>query len=591
MCSKALPILLCLTGVVAFLLGCAASEKGMTAPKEAPGCLDPEVLKTLQARLSRQGLEAVPTFDPLAYKDTWSPETQTRTCRVMFKYQPPIELGQRDIQTWAILKEQLDRQKFPVDYRISWLDQSSGKFEVQLGTEPPVTQFAPPTPMSPGLSAGASPSTHQSAPASKPDKPAPTAESINVPTSSPTIRSPISSPTPQPATIGFEPTVIRTSSWTYSIQNAEFIGRLALPATSPSYSSNRRYWPPKEADGEWLAIWVEVGLRGMQPDTITPEDFEVRDSLGTIFPISPVLLDGGSSGVGGPGGGGRREGPFSFNKPITPGNWAPTILLADIKPGASGLKLWFNRVQEYVDLQNPMSRKNTLFLHPNGSGFANPMGLESAIAPIRTERRYTAVVCRMPSVEERRQPSSWAQLVSSDEGQAVIVVRSLYEEVLGRDPVPNDCAGLRYFVDQRTTPDKIRETLVRSDEYKSKGHPKEPPNPMAAVTRYYELINERDFTEAYHLLSSQARGATSYESWVKSLRGRHGVVIEARDPTPQVTNVQKEEKAWEAVRILTTSIEDGQKKSQRFSVVWTLVPDTDGWRLNREYLVQELPYP
>jgi len=63
-----------------------------------------------------------------------------------------------------------------------------------------------------------------------------------------------------------------------------------------------------------------------------------------------------------------------------------------------------------------------------------------------------------------------AQLAASREGLRVRAVRDLYIELLGRDPLPDDRAGLRTWVNTGLSIDRIRERLTASDEYRQR-HP------------------------------------------------------------------------------------------------------------------------
>jgi len=57
-----------------------------------------------------------------------------------------------------------------------------------------------------------------------------------------------------------------------------------------------------------------------------------------------------------------------------------------------------------------------------------------------------------------------AIFVASSEGRRVRAVRNLYVQFLGRDPLFNDNAGLRYWVDSPTTLDEIRAILLDTQE-------------------------------------------------------------------------------------------------------------------------------
>ncbi len=54
----------------------------------------------------------------------------------------------------------------------------------------------------------------------------------------------------------------------------------------------------------------------------------------------------------------------------------------------------------------------------------------------------------------------------SPEGVRVTVIRSLYVSLLRRDPVPNDCPGLRSWVDSNASIEAILGSLISSNEYR-----------------------------------------------------------------------------------------------------------------------------
>lgn len=59
-----------------------------------------------------------------------------------------------------------------------------------------------------------------------------------------------------------------------------------------------------------------------------------------------------------------------------------------------------------------------------------------------------------------------AALGASEEGQRVTAVRALYRELLLRDPLGPDNAGLRSWVDSPLTLEAIRSEVMNSDEYR-----------------------------------------------------------------------------------------------------------------------------
>ena len=59
-----------------------------------------------------------------------------------------------------------------------------------------------------------------------------------------------------------------------------------------------------------------------------------------------------------------------------------------------------------------------------------------------------------------------AGLEGSAEGQRVRAVRDLYIELLGRDPLGTDNAGLRGWVESGLSLEAIRAAIMASDEYR-----------------------------------------------------------------------------------------------------------------------------
>lgn len=56
----------------------------------------------------------------------------------------------------------------------------------------------------------------------------------------------------------------------------------------------------------------------------------------------------------------------------------------------------------------------------------------------------------------------------SAEGRRMTAVRDLYLELLGRDPADGDFQGARYWVDSGLPLDVIRQALLASDEYRQR---------------------------------------------------------------------------------------------------------------------------
>lgn len=66
-----------------------------------------------------------------------------------------------------------------------------------------------------------------------------------------------------------------------------------------------------------------------------------------------------------------------------------------------------------------------------------------------------------------------AELRASPEGQTVEQVRAVFRELLNRDPLPNDCTGLRYYVDavaRGSTMAQVRASILGMPEYLAR-HP------------------------------------------------------------------------------------------------------------------------
>ncbi len=81
--------------------------------------------------------------------------------------------------------------------------------------------------------------------------------------------------------------------------------------------------------------------------------------------------------------------------------------------------------------------------------------------PCLREPKRPGIDSKQPLADIERQPS--------EAGRWVRAVRDLYLELLGRDPIPNDRAGLRSWY--KADPAYIRDRLMQSAEYLARRGP------------------------------------------------------------------------------------------------------------------------
>jgi hypothetical protein len=106
-------------------------------------------------------------------------------------------------------------------------------------------------------------------------------------------------------------------------------------------------------------------------------------------------------------------------------------------------------------------------------------------------------------------------------------------------------------------------------------------SPEDVVRRFYSLLQQHRFSEAYQLLSVRYQAAQPFSVW----QNGYATTIDIQVMDVHQTNTQPV-----LVDIALASVDsiNGQRVTKRFAGTWTLISTGDGWRLDAAQ-IRQLP--
>ena len=201
---------------------------------------------------------------------------------------------------------------------------------------------------------------------------------------------------------------------------------------------------------------------------------------------------------------------------------------------------------------------------------------------------YADTLCRLPNNEETVKWDSrpfnsaelHAALALAPEGKRVGAIRQIYLKVLLRDPFPDDCAGLRQWVDRSLPVDEVERRLAMSDEGRRIGEVRQvfvetlgrdPAGWDTATLRYWVESNLRMPELRERLAAQRPLVGVHYFAWYQMVSGQWGngaTFVGAEAPRPSLGQYESKNPA-----VLDTHISQMIDAGFDFVIV-QLVPDT-----------------